>query len=101
MYATGLPEAHRKRAITVDERLPFVFEASGSETHFTNGYDPDPRARRVFSFPRPETLARSLRDAEAEPEAPTWRAKVRRVPELTTEGLRPAQIDAIGGIERS
>jgi type I restriction enzyme R subunit len=31
MYATGLPEAHRKRAITVADRLPFVFEASGSE----------------------------------------------------------------------
>src|SRR5664280_1807412 len=31
MYATGLPDAHRKRAVVVDGRLPFVFEASGSE----------------------------------------------------------------------
>ncbi|HET6825087.1 MAG TPA: DEAD/DEAH box helicase, partial [Amnibacterium sp.] len=33
-YATGLPEAARARARTVEGRLPFVFEASGSETHF-------------------------------------------------------------------
>ena len=31
---------------------PFVFEASGTETHFTNGFDPDPRARRLFNFPQ-------------------------------------------------
>jgi type I restriction enzyme R subunit len=96
-----LPAEVRLKALTVDGRLPFVFEASGTETHFTNGHDPDPRARRVFCFPQPETLARIVRDAEAEPEAPTWRAKVRRMPELHTEGLRPAQIDAVYGIERS
>src|SRR5215217_3903375 len=45
MYASGLPPEARIRAVTVDDRLPFIFEASGSETHFTNGYDPDPRAR--------------------------------------------------------
>lgn len=28
--------------------LPFVYEADGVETHFTNGLDPAPRARRVF-----------------------------------------------------
>lgn len=36
-YATGLPPAVRLRALTLDERLPFVFEASGSEVHATNG----------------------------------------------------------------
>jgi len=101
MYATGLPAEVRLRALTVDGRLPFVYEASGSETHVTNGYDPEPRARRVFSFPRPETLARTMRDAEADPEAATWRAKVRMLPALETAGLRPAQVDAIHGIERS
>lgn len=101
MYATGLPAEVRLKALTVDGRLPFVFEASGSETHFTNGYDPEPRARRVFSFPRPEALARILRDAEADPDTPTWRAKVAVMPELHEEGLRPAQIKATRGIERS
>src|SRR4051794_24963263 len=101
MYATGLPEAHRRRAIAIADRLPFVFEASGSETHFTNGYDPDPRARKVFAFPRPETLARIVRDAENDPDQPTWRAKVRELPPLETGPLRPAQIEAIAGLERS
>src|SRR4051794_27018860 len=101
MYAEGLPPEVRLKALTHDGRLPFVFEASGSETHFTNGFDPAPRARRVFSFPRPETIARALRDAESDTAAPTWRAKVQQMPVLTTEGLRPAQIEAVTGIERS
>jgi type I restriction enzyme, R subunit len=101
MYAEGLPADVRLKALTKDGRLPFVFESAGSETHFTNGFDPDPRARRIFAFPRPETLARILRDVDADEDHPTWRAKVRTMPPLVTEGLRPAQVDAIGGIERS
>ena len=101
MYAEGLPADVRLKAVTTDGRLPFVFEASGSETHFTNGYDPNPRARRVFAFPQPSTLARTLRDAAADPERPTWRGKVAAMPELDIKMLRPAQITAIGGIERS
>ena len=42
-----------------------------------------------------------MRDAEAEPEAPMWRAKVARMPPLVEEGLRPAQIEAIRGVEHS
>jgi type I restriction enzyme R subunit len=101
MYAEGLPADVRLKALTVEGRLPFIFEASGSETHFTNGYDPVPRARRIFAFPTPDTLARALRDAEADPERPTWRAKVQQLPELDVAPLRPAQITAISGIERS
>lgn len=101
MYATGLPDAAKARARVVDGRLPFVFEASGSETHFTNGFDPDPRARRLFAFPKPASLARVLRDAEEDPERPTWRAKVRAMPPLDTTALRPAQITAIEGVERA
>src|SRR5664280_3780587 len=76
-YAEGLPQRHGKRAVLVDGRLPFVLKASGSETHLTNGLDPEPRARRIANVPRPETLARWLRDATADPAARTWRAKVR------------------------
>ncbi|HUX72196.1 MAG TPA: DEAD/DEAH box helicase family protein, partial [Cellulomonadaceae bacterium] len=94
-------ETHRVKATTVAGRLPFVFEASGTETHFTNGYDPDPRARRIFAFPKPATLARGLRDAETDAEHPTWRAKVRTLPALDTAPLRPAQIDAVMGVERA
>jgi type I restriction enzyme, R subunit len=101
MYAEGLPPQVRLKALTRDGRLPFVFEASGSETHFTNGFDPTPRARPVFAFPRPETLARTVRDADADADAATWRAKVLAMPELIEADLRPAQIDAIMALERS
>lgn len=101
MYADGLPADVRLAAKTLDGRLPFVFEASGVETHFTNGFDPDPRARLIFNFPKPATLARILRDADASPERPTSRAKVRDLPALDTGPLRPAQIKAINGIEKS
>ena len=100
-YANGLPAEVRLKALTLDDRLPFVFEASGSELHLTNGYDPVPRARSLFAFPRPETLARTIRSAELDQSAATWRGAVRALPELITEGLRPAQITAIQGIERS
>ncbi len=102
MYAEGLrPEQQLQGTTTVAGRLPFVFEASGTETHFTDGFDPIPRARKIFAFPRPDTLARILRDAEADPQHPTWRAKVTTIPELDTAGLRPAQIDAIRNVEKS
>ncbi|MEE1666326.1 type I restriction-modification enzyme R subunit C-terminal domain-containing protein [Streptomyces sp. WAC07094] len=101
MYATGLPPDHRKRAHTVGDRIPFVFEASGSETHFTNGYDPEPRARKIFNFPKSATLARIIREAQDDPAFPTWRAKVRRMPALNEERLRPAQTEAIFGTETS
>jgi hypothetical protein len=61
----------REQAVTVDDRSPFVLEASGSETHFTNGYDPQPRARKPLAFPQPAALARMVRDAAVDPQAPT------------------------------
>jgi len=67
MYADGLSSAQELQSVVHQGRLPFVLEASGSETHLTNGYDPDPRAQRVFTFPQPATLARILPDAVAAP----------------------------------
>ncbi len=101
MYSEGLPADVRLKALIVDGRLPFVFEALGAETHFTNGYDPDARARRLSQFPKPSTLARILREADTNEVAPTWRAKVRALPPLDQTPMRPAQITAIEGIERS
>jgi hypothetical protein len=101
MYADRLSAAQQIQSITVEGRLPFVFEASGSETHFTNGFDPNPRARRLFAFPQPGALARIVRDSVSEPDAATWRGKVQRPPALVTAGLRPAQVTAIEATERS
>lgn len=98
-YAEGLPADVRLKALTTDGRLPFVFEASGTETHFTNGYDPEPRARRIFNFPKPTTLASILKHKDEK--NPTWRGKVRDLPVLDTKPLRPAQIDAVTGVETS
>ena len=100
-YATGVPDAYKDQAQLVGDRLPFVFEASGSETNFTNGYDPKARARKVFNFPKPETLARFIRDAEQYPQAPTWRGRVLNMPPYDDYDLRPASKVAIGAIERS
>jgi type I restriction enzyme R subunit len=52
-YAQGLPAslpAWRRP-------LPFIYESTGAETHFTNALDPEPRARNVFAFHKPDTLA--------------------------------------------
>jgi type I restriction enzyme R subunit len=99
MYAEGLPSDVRLAAQTKDGRLPFVFEASGTEIHFTNGFDPDPRARRIFNFPKAATLAKTLRSKDQE--HPTWRGKVAAMPPIDTTPLRPAQIEAINGVEQS
>ncbi|MDO8211003.1 DEAD/DEAH box helicase family protein [Conexibacter sp. CPCC 206217] len=99
MYAEGLPPDVRLAGLTKDGRLPFVFEASGTETHFTNGFDPEPRARRIFHFPQPATLAGILK--RKDDEHPTWRGKVSDLPPLDEKPLRPAQITAINGVERS
>ena len=101
MYAEGVPERHRETAVLKDGRLPFVYEASGSETRFTNGFDPSPKARKIFNFQTPETLARLIRDYYANPTASTWRAKVLSMPSYDDYSLRPAQRDAIKGVEYS
>ncbi|MCP4418458.1 MAG: DEAD/DEAH box helicase family protein [Chloroflexi bacterium] len=54
-YAVGLKPP--MQAWRPELPLPFRYESTGVETFFTNGLDPDPRARRVFAFHRPETLA--------------------------------------------
>jgi type I restriction enzyme R subunit len=98
-YAEGLPSATRLAALTTAGRVPFVFEASGTQTHFTNGFDPDPRARPIFNFPQPATLARTLRHKDEQ--HATWRGKVRDLPPLDMGSLRPAQIRAINAVEAS
>ena len=113
-YAQGLPAslpAWRRP-------LPFVYESTGLETHFTNGLDPEPRARNVFAFHRPETLAEWLSVTPAQAgaqlqaqEAPprydlgTFLHRVQHMPPLVTAWadvkLWPAQITAIRNLEAS
>ena len=99
-YAKGLTPEQQLNAIMLNGEIPFIFEASGVETHFTNLYDPEPRARRIFNFPMPETLSRTLRNLEREYE-PTWRGRVQHMPSLDGYDLRPASFRAVQSVEKS
>lgn len=82
--------------------LPFRYETTAVETHFTNMLDPEARAREVFAFHQPETIARWMREADEEPETPTMRARLRAgLPTLDDDRLWPAQLDAVQGLEKS
>jgi len=88
--------------------LPFLYESTGVETWFTNGLDPEPRARPLFSFHRPDTLLAWLNaeldrragrpDAHA---APTLKGRMRLAAPLNTAGMWPAQIRAVENLEAS
>ena len=63
-------------------------------------WSPTLAADNVFAFHRPETLAEWLQDELQHPGS-TLRAKLRHLPPLTKDKLRPAQIKAIENLEVS
>ena len=77
------------------EPLPFVFQSTGVITRFTDGRDPHPRSREVFTFPRPETLAEWLSKPQS------LRACMQNIPPLDPVGFRACQITAIKNLEDS
>jgi len=97
-YVDGLPD---EIPTAVEGALPFAYEATGTETRFTNTLDPDAASRLVFSFHRPETLAGWLADISRHPTAPTLRHRLRALPPLVEAGLWPAQVTAIRNLEQS
>lgn len=99
-YSKGLDANQSKLATLHRNELPFIYEASGTETHFTNLYDLEPRARHIFNFQKPETLARIIRESENQ-EYATWRGRVHQMPSLEGYDLRPASHRAILAIEQS
>ena len=95
-YSEGLPEG-----LPAPRRpLPFCYQSTGIETRFTNLLEPDACSRPVFAFHRPETLADWL-DQELKQPGSTVKARIRRMPPLLAEGLRPAQFRAIRNLEES
>ena len=113
-YAQGLPPT----LPSWRRPLPFLYESTGVETHFTNGLDPQPRARPTFAFHRPDSLAAWLTAAPGgamyatgEGPAPTatdaqgfpatFLSRVQQLPPLVEAGLWPAQIVAIRNLEKS
>jgi type I restriction enzyme R subunit len=102
---TGIPAPIRP--------LPFLYQSTGVETRFTNRLDPVPKARDVFSFHRPETLADWLK---AEPlwlplvngqphplsqRPATLRTRLTAMPPVDDGGLWPAQLSAVRNLETS
>jgi type I restriction enzyme R subunit len=75
--------------------LPFVYESTSTITRFTDGRDPKPRSREIFSVHRPETLA------ERATKPVTLRGRLQTLPPLLPTGLRDCQIGAIENVETS
>ncbi|MDD2663133.1 MAG: type I restriction-modification enzyme R subunit C-terminal domain-containing protein [Dechloromonas sp.] len=82
--------------------LPFLYEATGVVTRFTDGRDPKPRSREVFGFHRPETLRDWLN------EGASLRARLAGIPPLNPQHLpakelrlRDCQETAITNLEQS
>ena len=67
-YAAGLP----KDLPALVSPLPFLYESTGDESMFTDGFDPEPRSRPVVTFHRPETMVRWLRQWKDDADGGSW-----------------------------
>lgn len=90
-YIAGMP----KHLVREPGQVRFEYVATGTETIFRDHADPDPVSRRVFTFHRPETLGRWLK------EPATLRGRLQAMPTFLTDGLRACQIEAVSNLERS
>ena len=101
-YRASYPEA--LPAVEIDGALPFGYESTGAETRFTSGLDAVPVSRRVFTFHRPQTLARWHED-HVDGRGAGLRAGVAQLPALDADAgaahLWPAQAEAIRNLEQS
>jgi type I restriction enzyme R subunit len=104
-YTRGLPDG----LPAWGKPLPFSYESTGIETRFTNGLDPEPRSRPVFSFHRPETLvgwldSRTGGVAEVAEDygrrTGTFLARMQQMPPLIDD-LWPPKPQAIMNLEQS
>jgi type I restriction enzyme R subunit len=91
-YTTGLPDGLPNWHLP----LPFAYESTGKVTQFTNGLDPIPRSREVFTFHRPDEL---IRLAQLGPDQ--LRANLRNLPDINETRLWNVQIEAIRNLEQS
>jgi type I restriction enzyme R subunit len=96
-YVSGVPDAIPAPLTP----LPFGYESTGAETRFTNFYDPEPRARRIHAFFRPETLSGWLEQMLREPEQGTLRTRLHTIPPLEKGNLWDVQQRAITKMEES
>ncbi|MFN0215818.1 MAG: DEAD/DEAH box helicase family protein [Saprospiraceae bacterium] len=78
-----------------NDPLRFVYESTGEVTRFTDYHDPKPRSRPEFSFHRPETFQKWVKEEK------TLRARFFDIPALQPGGLRDCQVTAISNLEHS
>lgn len=90
-YTSGLPANLPHYRLP----LPFAYESTGSETQFTNSFEPDARSRPVFTFHRPEELIRLVNLSTQ------VRQNLRHMPPLDTSRLWGIQVQAIHNLEKS
>ena len=91
-YAEGLPAELPHYRLP----LPFAYESTGTVTRFTNGLNPDPRSREVFTFHRPEELIRmALLDGGP------LRSNLRDMAPLDETRIWPVHVEAVRNLERS
>jgi len=77
--------AESKLKYVNNETLSFVYESTSEVTRFTNKRDPKPRSRPVFSFHRPGTLKRWLKQGKS------LRARLLDLPDLDPQGCETAR----------
>jgi type I restriction enzyme R subunit len=87
--------AAKLKWVSNKEPLPFLYESTGVITRFTDGRDPKPRSREVFSFHRPETIQEWLMQGSS------LRSRFQTLPVLDAIGLRDCQEIAINNLEDS
>jgi len=88
-------EAKLKWVQHTGQPLPFLYEATGVLTRFTDQRDPKPRSREVFTFHRPETLREFLSQEKS------LRARLLDLLPLDPTALRDCQITAITALDKS
>ena len=88
--------AKAKLKLIDNQPLPFLYLSTGAVTRFTDTRDPNPRFREIFSFHRPETLAKWMRK-----ESSIRKRMADHFPSLDPSGLRDCQIEAISNLEVS
>jgi type I restriction enzyme R subunit len=93
--ATGYQDRVPSHLANWGDPLRFDYEASGSETLFSDRADPEQRSRYVFNVHRPETLLEWLKSDSS------LRARLTEMPPLVIDGLRDCQIEAITALETS
>jgi len=92
-YSEGFPDEFEK----VDGELPFLYECSGTEIHFTNRWDAKPRSRDVFAFHKPEIFEKWIESRKRG----NLRYNLSLNKKYTNESLWPVQVRAIKNIKES